>query len=163
MVLALTNTKIVTQRICQMLRRDVKELAMATQEQSREWQGKFVTSSDEEHFDCSEFFDTKEGAISYGRQEDHRFVGVIDVPNPINGVDEDALLEQITSDDCYAGDHWEGFLRSGEVSDDEFVDLRKRLQYALENWLEAHSLWPGRCNVINIESIPSLQAEGGAV
>lgn len=135
---------------------------MGTWEKCLERQGEFVTSDNEEHFNCSGYFDTKQGAIAHGRSEGHLYVGRIDVPNPATGVDEDSLLEQITCDDRYAGDHWDGYLQSNHATDKQFAELQESLKSSLISWLDKHELWPDCSNVVDIEPIPEL-GEGGDV
>jgi hypothetical protein len=125
--------------------------------------GKWTCSTNEEHFDCSESFDTEAEAIEYGKHYceemgiedgDLYYTGQIDavtVEEMVNGApDSDRVIESI---DMFLYDNLGEVAEGGlSVPAAAQADLDERLRTCVKDWIIAHSLVPNWCHIERLKS-----------
>lgn len=117
--------------------------------------GKWTCSTDEEHWNCDEEFDTEEEALSYLMSEHAPSYGVDDghfvYVGQIKAIRNEDLAEYATPDtDRILDDMSEylfenvgpDFAENIEASKEQLADLETRLKDTILKWMEDHSIKP---------------------
>ena len=84
------------------------------------------------------------------------FVGEISDPVPEAYIDADVILEHITCQDAFLGDHAEGW---PEASKEQLEELEKELRAVFIAWMERHDLRPTFWYVNNSRKITREEAQ----
>jgi len=122
--------------------------------------GKWTCSTNEEHWNCSEEFDTRDEALAYAISEfapdyglddgDSFWIGQIaavtigEIAESI--LDSDGVLDQMA---CWLHDNvGPDFVDDIDVTNEQADDLEKRLHATVREWAAGHGIKP-RCFTLN--------------